>query len=1156
MNNSLNLADIWLWLTTYIFYGGVVPIIGMSLLAMYVRGYFVEKKIQRELNNDEFSITSKKFAPAHNVFKGVNKAIDTTIGLVLTGLKKFSWDAVYSLACDIFPDSLVKRVLSACGADISYKARTERAMIEFDMNSNAFWWNRKRAPDFRNISPVISGKWFNGKPVEDYIAFLIPAKVTYAALRVGLIVSLTTFLVLAVVYRPQSLLGWQAESIKQDLAHELSQQIIADPSIIPEFRKDVWSKEEQDSIQEKANAYAVEQGYALVQNAHGYNFSIFGIFFKNGFATSLFISLLAGVMFARKSYYSSYKNLRVPYIRDSHEIKGYENKKAAIDTYKLALSAANIRAVGYDKSSPLLSIYRSAGTMEKRGAVGARRYLEKIYQSVLDFAQNLLIIGATGTGKSRSVIIPLANHWFYLKSIFMKNEKEYNKVFDTRINRLTEQAIKEGWLETYRPLPNNPLVVAMMIMDIKCQQWTELIVHAKKYNLENEFVIIGARKGQVAIDPLAGIDSHKVKSILKSLGSQMGATDGGDFWSESALQWIQKFSDVALMYSRTRAGIELMKRRKIKIWSLSFLFELIVLDSKSELLTHAIYSIYEDYEVFPERLADVMTLERIQSIGALITEWQDLPSETKGGIKANMTRVMDGYNNSRLHPFLTGLGENMIKIADIWKHIMAFDLSTDYYGQTGKMIQLIVKTLVYEEAVNRQMRYSGRVVEISDTFLRNYPNVGTLEPSVELLPIAKIANKSVAELHGEFVSIATEVQQSLTIDPSKPVVWEAGTFTNKLRELASLESTDPSFDDYSAPVTQATVELSKRALGIVDQIKQLEPGLVKQLAGIADLDPTMFNTAPGDSPEVAQKKREHMHLYYQYKDAKTRISREHLQIIIDEAQALVTIDEDEGCYSDYNFPNVNRSTKTQLAVATQSLGAFEMRIGKEPTNNFAAQMRSQIFLVTEDHATREYVTKIAGTGNIFHSALTDKPLLDGGIDTGLKLYDNLNYYIAKQVDANRSLVANGIEIPKTSLYPYISDIFADAEELDIELSIADFKGVFSNMFGKGYDFGIPTFKRHFLDLKGIPQHKMKGSAGQGEDSNEAEILNAWKQAHQSMEDKYNAYLDKGYVPNSPYLSDDEYTSQGNVHAFVTIQRAGMTIKEHVLIAPVDDYIDG
>jgi hypothetical protein len=1156
MNNNLNLADIWLWLTTYIFYGGIVPIVGMLLLATYVRGYFVEKKIQREIRANEFSITSKKFSPAYNIFKGVNKIFDACIGFVLAGLKKPSWESVYSLACDIIPDSLIKRVLSACGADTSYKARTEKAMVEFDEKSNAFWWNRKRAPDFRNISPVISGKWFNGKPVEDYIAFLIPTKVTYAALRTSVIVSLAAFLVLSVLYRPQVLLGWQAESIKQDLASELSQQIIADPSIIPEFRKDVWSKEEQDAIQEKANAYAVEQGYALVDNAHGCNFSVLGIFFKNGFATTVFVSLLAGVMFARKSYYSSYKSLRVPYIRDSHEIKGYESKKAAIDSYKLALSAANIRAVGYDRNSPLLSIYKSAGTMEKRGAVGARRYLEKIYQSVLDFAQNLLIIGATGTGKSRSVIIPLANHWFYLKSIFMNNEKAYNKIFDTRINRLTQEAIKEGWLETYRPLPNNPLVVAMMIMDIKCQLWTELIVHAKKYNLENEFVIIGSKKGQVALDPLAGIDSNKVKSILKSLGSQMGSTDGGDFWSDSALQWIQKFGDVNLMFSRTRAGAKFMARRKMKVWSLMFLYELVVLDDSSELLTHAIYSIYEDYEECPERLADLINLERIQSIGALVKEWQDLPAETKGGIKANMTRVMDGYNNSRLRPFLTGVGENMIKIAEVWKHIMAFDLSTDYYGQAGKMIQLFVKTLVYEEAVNRQMRYSSRVVEISDTFLRNYPNLGTLEPSVELLPIAKIANKEVANLHGEFVSTASEVQQSLTMDQSRPVVWEAGTFTNKLRELASLESSDPSFDDYSAPVTQATVELSKRALDIVEQIKVLEPGLVKQLSGIADIDPSMFNALPGDSAEVAEKKREHMHLYYQYKDAKTRISREHLQIIIDEAQALVTIDKDEGCYSDYNFPNVNRSTKTQLAVATQSLGAFEMRIGKEPTNNFAAQMRSQIFLVTEDHATREYVTKIAGTGNIFHSALTGKPLLDGGKETGLELYDNLNYYIAKQIDANRSLVSKGVEIPKDSLYPYTFDVFAEGEPLDIELSVADFKGVFTNMFGSSFEFSIPSFKRHFLDLKGIPEHKMKGSAAQGEDSNEAEILNAWKQAHQSMEDKYNGYLDKGYVPNSPYLSDDEYTSQGNVHAFVTIQRAGMSVKEHVLIAPVDDYIEG
>ena len=98
-------------------------------------------------------------------------------------------------------------------------------------------------------------------------------------------------------------------------------------------------------------------------------------------------------------------------------------------------------------------------------------------------------------------------------------------------------------------------------------------------------------------------------------------------------------------------------------------------------------------------------------------------------------------------------------------------------------------------------------------------------------------------------------------------------------------------------------------------------------------------------------------------------------------------------------------------------------------------------------------------------------------------------------------------------------------------------------------------QRHFLDESGISEYSEKGSNHQGVQHNADQVRKDWHQAQKEMKDKHNQYLEKGLVRDVSLLSEGSYTSQGNSQAVVFIQRAGMVIKEHVVLGDTMDYVE-
>lgn len=1144
---NFSIVDIFIFFKEYIGAGGLVSLVFIALTFLYFKGLANTKTILKEEAEFGFSLEKTKFKISTKIFTGLNSLLDILIGKWVGMVHSNTWSFVLNALDRVIPDSLIEK---SFGLNRGFKERIEYMNKEFPIKENNFWHHKERAPDLMDVSPIISGYWFNGEKVEKYLSSIISPRSFYIVIKTGAFVALLTFLVMMIVYRPQSTFGYQPASVERKLLDKYELALKKDPGLIAKYRSDEWNASSaiarKTDIQENSKQYAKE----ILAGANRYNYHSWGWIFTNGFVTSLFLSLAVGLAFIRKSYFNAFRIAKVPYIRDTHEEYKNEYKRDQIDSYKRNLSSLNIRALGYDRNSPLIKFGRSSGLMEKKGVIGALRKDAEVYQSTLDLSQNTILFGATGTGKSRSTIIPFAQSIFQLKSMNLAMEQAFEDIYNVRTNKLTEQAISEGRNIKYVPLPKNDNVISMAIMDIKSQLWKDLRPYAEKCYLQDTFVIIGAKEqeGQFSIDLLNGVTPQKLVSFIESLQSQMGGKMEKDFWMQSALAWIQAFSQVAYLFSRTVEGEKFMEKRMMKVWSLAFIYELVVLDKEQRLFIEAIQAIHSAVEDTPERISDILTTESIEAITRIFQEWSAMPEETKGGIKANIDAIMAPYSSSSLYPFLSGLGTNTIEVGELWSKIVAFDMNTDDYGIAGKMLLLFVKTLINEEAVKRQMRFSGRTIELTNYFRRKYPELLVLENSPERISMEYLSNKdamnssdlSSLAMQDKFIELANEVQAELG------QTWEFGSYLPKFRTVLAIGSNPQEITDYQ--YTPTTIKMAEDAIAIAERIFRKNPRFAEEVGNISNLDPSKFNVEDYDDEKTKSEKIDSLAKYYEYEVVKNRIQREHFFFICDEYQELITNDPSGGCYTDGNFPNISRSTNVKLFIATQGKSAIKAKVGADVMDNFLAQMRSRIYLTNIDKETVEEMVKMAGEGDVFKNPIQGKKLKINDVEQeDLIIYENFNSFLSHKIYDNKQGAVSDI-------YPYTYDVFAKAEPIDIDFKNFNFENAFSGIFTKQEDFSVPSLKNHFLAVKNIPKFKQTGSSSAELNDNSEQIINAWRDAKKGATDKYNDFLDKGFQPKTNLLTESDIMEMGNLHAFITIQRCGVTIKDHIIISAEEDYI--
>nr|WP_313657895.1 TraM recognition domain-containing protein [Achromobacter ruhlandii] len=1136
MSKINDIWDIMLWIGQYVLYGGLVVWVSLLFVGVFLAGYLNFVKAEGEEVKDKISILRKKIVPSLGLFEGFGKLVDKFLEISLKTVSK-TW-------MSIIPDSLIESIFRVRP---SFSARLARAKQLYPrVSENEFFWARLRATDFREISPVVHGLWWNNKPVEEHVSFLLPAKAFYNSVKLGVLAGLLVFVALAFIYKPQWYFGFQTNYTASMEVNKIADAIKNDISIVPAFNKDYWDEADFKSAREAAIQEAPKYAAYVVGGAQGYNYQPWGFIFKNGLLLDLFMGLAVAIAATRILYFRSYKLLQLPVVKNNHEIFVHEKTASEVADYKRTVAAANKRATGFDKNMPLVVLGQSTGGLEESGVLGAKRKAQKFLYSISDMSQNTLVTGSTGSNKTRAVAKPVAEAVLTLKSINYAAEQKYEELFDLRTNTLTQKAIDSGYLERFIPIAQPKFAIGMALHDLKAQIHHDMRDIINKLYLNDSVRIIGAESGQFGIDLLATLGPTKLVQVFESIGSQLGGEKGRDFWVGSALIVIKNFAKVIYVFARTTCAKELMRKNRYKAWSLKFLAALIQHDANGDLLALMVKAIYDDMNNCPERIADLMSDDVVNAISYLYTKWADMPEETKGGIITNITFIMDSYSGNSLDPFLEGVGENMVSIEEIWTKIVAVDLPSDKYGVTGKVIQLFIKTLQFETAVGRQMFHARRITEISEHFRQEYPDLLVLEPSIETLTPALYSADESKSAHQDYLEICAGLQEESN------QVWTIGSYATRLREIcASMPDISKVEEDLMSSGNHEQAAKAEQALKLAARVKELEPRFAKSMVGIIDgLDTKVFESKISDSAEEKAKKRNNLHLYYQFLDSLTRVTRERMVFLADEYQGLITVDKTGVCLTDFNTPNIVRSTGLILFIITQSYIAFEQVIGKEATHNFIAQMRNRVYLASEDASTRDDVVKLVGKAYIFEHALKGKPLLANGKPTGIPIYANLNALISSEKVVNAS---HGQA--HSTVYPYSYDILTDGNPIEVDISRLVGSGLFTGTFSKKeLGFDVPDMIDHFFNPASIEEVEKKGSASQGVQSNLKEVKIQINKARVEAADKYNQFIKDAYNKGNPAVTEEAFMKQSNIHAVVVVQRAGMMVVDHIIIAKEEDYV--
>ena len=228
---------------------------------------------------------------------------------------------------------------------------------------------------------------------------------------------------------------------------------------------------------------------------------------------------------------------------------------------------------------------------------------------------------------------------------------------------------------------------------------------------------------------------------------------------------------------------------------------------------------------------------------------------------------------------------------------------------------------------------------------------------------------------------------------------------------------------------------------------------------------------------------------------------------------------------------------------------FKAKVGQEVMDNFLAQMRSRIYLTNIDKETVDEMVTMAGEGDVFKNPIQGNHLKINEVEQpDFIIYENFNAFLSERIYDNKQGDVD------SSCYPYTYDVFAKAEPIDIDFKNFNFEKTFTSIFNKEDDFSVPSLKNHFLSTKGIPKFKQTGSSSAELNDNSEQIINAWKEAKKSSKDKYNEFLEKGFQPKTSLITDTDIMEMGNLHAFITVQRCGVTRKDHIIISAEEDYI--
>ncbi|HQT65836.1 MAG: hypothetical protein B7Z71_00460 [Acidocella sp. 21-58-7] len=323
---------------------------------------------------------------------------------------------------------------------------------------------------------------------------------------------------------------------------------------------------------------------------------------------------------------------------------------------------------------PVIPIGRATGTFRARGddeAPVAGQMVAVDYESL---RQNMVVLGATGTGKTRLVLKPLARSVLKLNSAARR--------------------------------------IGMMVLDGKGVLHLDLAELPEIRNRE-DVVVIGTGPGQVGVDLVGGLSPLDVAAIAETVSAQLLPDEGGGFWSSSASLLVLHAAALARAMSFEPTLTHYLDS---PAWSLAGIYQLAKLppmppaDNETRNIL-AIVSRFKDMSAAyrdgtaPAEIAHLRDLILASETQAAITwfveSWAPMAEQTRSGISAHLDSVFGKFAGSGRLSQLFGCGDTAGAVSvdhALRGGILLVAVGTAEWGAAGHLVAVWLKTLLFMRA--------------------------------------------------------------------------------------------------------------------------------------------------------------------------------------------------------------------------------------------------------------------------------------------------------------------------------------------------------------------------------------------------------------------------------------------------------------------------
>jgi hypothetical protein len=398
-------------------------------------------------------------------------------------------------------------------------------------------------------------------------------------------------------------------------------------------------------------------------------------------ASMLLIGLGLGIMVALAAVEHWRRESATPYehiSKDAHVRWPYRAEARAIahTGYVRQIAHAN----GYLAGSPLFRIGEGTGTLRLRGDLAAPSPGQTIALDRESLFQHLLVFGGTGDGKTTAILKPLLT-----------------------------QVFAQPHFGAY-------------VTDAKGVLWHDAEQIAAAAGRAGDVLKIGTGPGELGVNITAKLTPNQIAATLRSVLTQMGGGRGDSFWPDMAANIMRHMLTIGRAYAATPEGAA--EAKTLNPYSLWWAYQAVLDDKRLQPALAAIGRATTaelgraesarkardraGFEDSADRARILAGPDVVASHAYLTNAWAEMAKDTKTGIIANVSQLMDGFAGTPVlrERFISGLDDKAASLdAPLNGKIALVTLNMMDEGLPARLVAILLKTVLYREARLREAAF-------------------------------------------------------------------------------------------------------------------------------------------------------------------------------------------------------------------------------------------------------------------------------------------------------------------------------------------------------------------------------------------------------------------------------------------------------------------